>query len=384
MGRTRTQKKALSKATQEPSAQSTPTTQTPSLPALLEKAQSLIVQCDYELALRFIRRILEQDPKNAEAKEMLGVALLETGELDAAKEAFRALIPPHPDAPATPPPSAHLYLAQLSDDDPRLALEHYQAAVNILLAQLKGKDRAGEEGLKDEAELKGNVVRALVGQVEIWMDPQYDLCDQPEAEKTCEDLLMLALQTDPGNPEALQTLASVRMSQSRPDDAKQCLEQAWSTWKDLDLDDPKLPPIPTRLALVKLFLELSLYTPALLVLHGIMSTDDQDVEAWYLEGWCFYMMAEQAQENGGTLDDLTWQELGKDAKDCLETCQVLHRNQEHPDKPLLDHVKELISKLDSLGIPASSLEDEDEGEDGENDWESVDGSEDGDGDVEMQ
>ena len=86
MGRTRTQKKALSKATQEPSAQSTATTQTPSLPALLEKAQSLIVQCDYELALRFIRRILEQDPKNAEAKEMLGVALLETGELDAAKE----------------------------------------------------------------------------------------------------------------------------------------------------------------------------------------------------------------------------------------------------------------------------------------------------------
>jgi len=46
---------------------------------------------------------------------------------------------------------------------------------------------------------------------------------------------MLALQTDPGNPEALQTLASVRMSQSRPDDARQCLEQAWSTWKDLDL-----------------------------------------------------------------------------------------------------------------------------------------------------
>lgn len=45
---------------------------------------------------------------------------------------------------------------------------------------------------------------------------------------------MLALQTDSGNPEALQMLASVRMSQSRPDDAKQCLEQAWSQWKDLD------------------------------------------------------------------------------------------------------------------------------------------------------
>ena len=59
--------------------------------------------------------------------------------------------------------------------------------------------------------------------------------DDPAAEKTCEDLLNLALQTDPGNTEALQALASVRMSQSRPDDAKVCLEQAWATWKDLDL-----------------------------------------------------------------------------------------------------------------------------------------------------
>lgn len=27
----------------------------------------------------------------------------------------------------------------------------------------------------DELELKSNIVRALVGQVEIWMDPQHDL-----------------------------------------------------------------------------------------------------------------------------------------------------------------------------------------------------------------
>ena len=153
----------------------------------------------------------------------------------------------------------------------------------------------------------------------------------------------MALQTSPGHPEALQALASVRMSQQRPEEAKQCLEQAWTAWKDLDLggrtyknlmklsiyviislkDDPKVPLIPARLALVKLFIELSLYTPALLVLHGIMSSDDQEVEAWYLEGWCFHLMSEQAQESGGSIDGLTWQELAKDSRDCLETCQVV-------------------------------------------------------------
>lgn len=85
-------------------------------------------------------------------------------------------MPPNPDAPSPSPPSAHLYLAQLSEDDPKIALQHYQAAVNILLAQLKGKDRADDEnGRNDETELKANIVRALIGQVEVWMDPSYDL-----------------------------------------------------------------------------------------------------------------------------------------------------------------------------------------------------------------
>lgn len=41
--------------------------------------------------------------------------------------------------------------------------------------QLKGKERATDGSKNDEAELKSNIVRAMVGQVEIWMDPSYDL-----------------------------------------------------------------------------------------------------------------------------------------------------------------------------------------------------------------
>ncbi|KAH9850375.1 hypothetical protein C2E23DRAFT_836255 [Lenzites betulinus] len=377
MGRTRAKARKIKQLVTEHTAEASVP---PPISQLLEKAQELIVRCDYELAGRFAKRVLEREPANVEAKEMLGVTQLETGELEAAKETFQSLIPPHHNAPAVPPPSAHLYLAQLSDDDPHLALKHYQAAVDILSAQLKGKERAVDTPSTndDEAEVKRNIVRALIGMVEIWMDPSYDLCFDPAAEKTCEDLLNLALQTDPGNTEALQTFASVRMSQQRPDEAKAYLEQAWSQWKDLDLDDSRLPPIPSRLALVKLFLELGLYTPALLVLQGIMATDDQEVEAWYLEGWCFFMMAEQAQENGGKLDELTWEELARDSRDCLETCQTLHINQEHPDKPLLEHARELIAKLESLGIQPSPEQD---GSDGEG-WEDTEGS-DEDEDVEM-
>jgi len=167
------------------------------------------------------------------------------------------------------------------------------------------------------------VTRFLHDESNYIIEPHHSF--DPNAAKKCEELLNLALQADPGNPEALQSLASVRMSQSRPDEAKEHLSLAWSAWKDIDdPTDPRLPPFSTRLSLVKLFLELSLFTPALLVLNGIMASDDQEMEAWYLEGWCFCLMAEEAKEKeDGRLDELSWEELAKDSRDCLETCQVV-------------------------------------------------------------
>lgn len=58
----------------------------PTIEALLEKAQELIVQCDYNLAGKFVERVLQRAPDNVEGKEILGVVQLETGVLDAAKQ----------------------------------------------------------------------------------------------------------------------------------------------------------------------------------------------------------------------------------------------------------------------------------------------------------
>lgn len=66
----------------------------------------------------------------------------------------------------------------------------------------------------------------------------------PAAESNCEELLKSALQVDPENTEALQTLASVRMSQQRPDEAKELLEKAWLSWKDLDAGVSIFSPQP--------------------------------------------------------------------------------------------------------------------------------------------
>ena len=99
MGRTRAKKTPASKAPAAP----------PQTAALLEKAQALIVQCDYELAARFAKRILESEPDNADAREILGVSLLESDDIDGAKQVC-VCIPPSPERDLIPPLPSGFYI----------------------------------------------------------------------------------------------------------------------------------------------------------------------------------------------------------------------------------------------------------------------------------
>ncbi|KAG9076238.1 hypothetical protein FRC06_009624 [Ceratobasidium sp. 370] len=378
MGRTRTKKAKAAASLTKPASNSAPE---PTIESLFDKAQELLVQCNYDLAHRFVQRILEREPANVEAREMSGVVDLERGEIESAKETFLALVPPSSTAPNPPPHSAYLYLAQLSDS-PREALGHYQAAVDLVAGRIK----SGTLSAEDQNELKRMAAKALVAMIEIWMS---DLCMEPEAESQCDTLLALAHSIDPSNPEVLQSEASIRLSQSRPEDAQRSVAAAWSTWRELPPGDPRIPGGETRLQLAKLMLELGGNGDALEVIAGVVAEDDQDVEAWYLEGWCLWGMAERVQagekldgedegkgkEKDEVLDDdsgeLAWEELARDARDCLETCKMLHINQQHADKPMLAHVEELLAKLDELGITPSPEQGEQDDGDAE-EWEDED------------
>ena len=93
MGRTRPKNRKIKPVVTGNTSEAS--TAAPSVPALLEKAQSLIVQCDYELAARFAQRVLEREPENVEAKETLGIAQLETGLISEAKEVRMITLIPH-------------------------------------------------------------------------------------------------------------------------------------------------------------------------------------------------------------------------------------------------------------------------------------------------
>jgi hypothetical protein len=82
MGRTRS---TITRTRHLKTASSSSATTPPSVPELFTKAQSLVEQCNYQLAARFLQRILETDAMHVEARELLGVVQLESGDLDAAQ-----------------------------------------------------------------------------------------------------------------------------------------------------------------------------------------------------------------------------------------------------------------------------------------------------------
>ncbi|KAJ3260523.1 hypothetical protein HK103_000665 [Boothiomyces macroporosus] len=153
---------------------------------------------------------------------------------------------------------------------------------------------------------------ALIALTEIYMT---DLCDEPEAESKCEEYMKNAVQNDPKNPECYSTLASVRLSQCRDEEAKQFLEQSMDLWyKEPEEDkvtavDPSWPIYPSRIALSKFLMEVGLFERALAALETCQAENDQDPESWYLFGFCYLKMSELEPDN---------EILKLDAKECLE------------------------------------------------------------------
>jgi tetratricopeptide (TPR) repeat protein len=138
-----------------------------------------------------------------------------------------------------PAPSIYLYLAQLAET-PQEALQHFGTAYTLLSSRL---DNAA--GSSEEAELRRSASRALIGMTELYLTDLWYGCSllllaclslrysfEADAEQKCTEYLDQAALVDPTDSEIYQTLASVRLSQHKIDEARQALQRAWSIWKD--------------------------------------------------------------------------------------------------------------------------------------------------------
>lgn len=122
---------------------------------------------------------------------------------------------------------------------------------------------------------------------------------EADAEARCTEYLDLALRVDAGadiNPEIYITLASVRLSQCRPEDALGSLTRSFSIWKDEPPTSPSIPTFVARLNLARLFVECEAYAEAIEVLEGLEDEDDEEFEVLYLLGLANWLIGEKATE----------------------------------------------------------------------------------------
>ncbi|KAL2810466.1 hypothetical protein BJX63DRAFT_423057 [Aspergillus granulosus] len=203
---------------------------------------------------------------------------------------------------------------------------------------------------------------------------------EKDAEARCENLITEALLVQPSSPEVLQTLASIRISQLREDDARAALSRSIDLWKELPPEDPNVPDFATRISLSRLLMEVSMLLEALEVLERLILEDDQSVEAWYLGGWCTYLLAEKGEAPKDPEGETNGSESKRHAslvasREWLKQGLALYDLLEYEDVRLKEHALELVQEINKeIGEDMDDESNAEDGEGGEEEWEGIDQS----------
>jgi tetratricopeptide (TPR) repeat protein len=396
--KTQSKPKDILRSTNAPLVKSNPKKSQRTIEELLTQAAELLEQSQAELALPLaeeaLRRLEEerQHEQNdidtllrlsAEGKATLpevlsleGEIQLAVGNVEGARRSFTkatqmdengALVSAQP----------WLWLAQLCEEGGRESIAHFEKATEVLRNQIEVLEdeeaRAVENNDLVLNKKRSELADALAAMAEVYMT---DLSWEEDAESRCENFITEAVAVCPDSLSAgiLQTLASIRISQERIDDARQALKRSMEIWKDipLDVESDSRPDFATRVSLSRLLMEIEAEPEALTVLEGLIKEDDQSVECWYLGGWCQMLISQKAGADTETL-----QKSQEQAKTWLDNCLRLYRVQLYEDERLRDHAAELVQQLNkALGVE-DQMEDDDA-------WEDEEDAEDEDGDVEVE
>jgi len=249
----------------------------------------------------------------------------------------------------------YLYLGQLSTGTEaltalRIGVSELQRTVSILDRLAASKDDEAN-GMDIDGELNSLNLKRFMVETKRQLCAAYcsigelyltDLCEEPDAENSCEAALKAAVEIDasaqiesgpfeselgPSPPDALQTMANLRLSQSRVAEALDCIMKTYDRMKVgceamsglvglatdkegvqeakarelLELDAAStLPEYGFRLQTAKIMLECTSLVDdgnnntkercsesAIQVLGSLLSENDEVIEVWYLLGCAF-------------------------------------------------------------------------------------------------
>lgn len=358
---------------------------------LLAQASTLMEQSDFEAALKLatsaialLKRQLDGSEESLlnclPALNTLGEINVELGELGAAIEYFKqaADIDEEGSVPDEKGggPDKFLWLAQLDPNGGNESVQWFKKGIIVLRQQVQDLTQAqSAEGTTDLLEeKKTKLANALCAVAEIYMT---DLSHGEDAEMQCDAAVHEALALVPQNPDTLQTAASVRISQERKDEARQLLSRSLALWKDRGQNGPesKVPEFASRISLSRLLMEVKLEHEALDVLEELVAEDESSVEAWYLGGWCLYLLFyKQEDEQGKTQPEAI--ALLKKSRSWLRQCLAFYSVVGYEDEKLHEHAIELLQDTKKIFTEHGVSDDESaegvDGADSSEEWEDED------------
>jgi tetratricopeptide (TPR) repeat protein len=281
-----------------------------------------------------------------------------------------------------------LWLAQLAEEGGKASVTWFEKGAQALMNEIAALESGQAIDLDEEAllllrvEKKRKLANALCGLVEVYMT---DLSWEDDAEARCENLITQAMAAeDETSPETLQTLASVRLSQEKKEDAQAALQRSMNVWKDLDPEDSAIPDFATRISLARLLMEAELESSAMDVLERLVSEDDESVEAWYLGGWCQHLIAKKTEQGDvspaaakmtDAEHEANLEKIYRGSRRWLRTSLKLSKLLEYEDERLMQHAQELSAGLDEILGPVKEGE-EDVDDEWEDEWEGIEDEED--------
>ncbi|KAF8937437.1 hypothetical protein EDD21DRAFT_340919 [Dissophora ornata] len=320
---------------------------------LLTQANQAVDRFEFELAHQFVMRALSMEPQNVNALEAAGSIEVELELFNEAKEHFLECVKIQPDTGY----SKFMYLGQMSEQ--LEAISYFQHGVKLMTEERVKMPIDLTKG-SEYLVLSSKISSALCSMTDIYLT---DCCFEPNAESQCESFLTQAMQVEPVTPEVYQTLASVRLSQQRVDEAKAALAQGLTLWlgSDPTEEDGPTPDYETRLALVKLLLETAMYDEAFTVLNGLIDENDQVPDTLYLFGWANYIAAEESVDSAPDAEEERREQLDN-AREALNACVKLWYATESTDEPLLQHTKELLEQIEQVIGPEVEQEEPEGGE----------------------
>ena len=235
----------------------------------LEKIKELMDDCEYDEAEKILKVLFKKDPNNIKVLDYLGELYLNIGNYKGAKKMLEKSISLSPESN----PDKYMDYSQVLED-PIKRVESYQKAIQLYYNLEKN-----EQDINKKKEIKESISSALSSIASLYMTT--DLCDDPNAEKICEDNISQALNICPESIEALLQFSNLRILRKRD---KEAMYKIFEKLKNIEnnLNEQEIPERDMLINLSQNFAELKLFKEACYIINLILKKDDEDIECYYL------------------------------------------------------------------------------------------------------